>query len=166
MSCYPNQKNFTIKRTLPNKEEKKAFISAYTDNIAAASRNLGEIAFKFYIYLLSNKDGYTFDYSPQHFANYYGVSLDRARRVPQQLMEAGYLVEGDKNHYVFYELPQEQKKEIVLENIGGIDIERRKIVYKNGTFDIATYEEWYAAANGRLPNDLLNEWWNNAEVVK
>ena len=69
---FPNQKHFKINRNNPLAlgAEKKQFVALYTENVAAASRNIsGEVAFKLYLYLLYNQDKYVDNFSPQKFAN-------------------------------------------------------------------------------------------------
>lgn len=64
---FPNQKHFKINRSNPLAvgAEKKQFVALYTENVAAASRNIsGEVGFKLYLYLAANADKYEFDYSP------------------------------------------------------------------------------------------------------
>lgn len=104
-TTYTNQRTIIINRDLPREGEKKV-LSAYYDNIVQASRLLaGEVAFKLYIYLLSNQNKDIDNFSPQKFANEFGISADRARKVFAQLEEAGYLVRTDVSNYQFYETP-------------------------------------------------------------
>lgn len=165
MAHYPNQKHFTINRINPLKE-KKQYLSIVNENIAEASRRLsGEIPFKFYLYLCSNQDNYSFDYSPQHFANIYGVSLDSARRAPEKLIEAGYLVpsEKHKNGFDFFEVPQEKKTSIKVEIVE----EKRFIEQEDGTLKPMTYSEVYNELKNEYPESIIKEQvWNVAEVAE
>ena len=164
MATYPNQKHFTINRINPL-TEKKQFLSITCENLALASRNLnGEIPFKFYLYLCSNQDGYSFDYSPQHFANVYGVSLDSARRAADKLIEAGYLVrdEKHKNGFVFYETPQEKKSSIKRKT----DVEKRLIEQEDGTFKAMSFSELCRGLSELSETEIKEEYWNTAEVAQ
>lgn len=77
-ATYANQKAIIINRTLPKKGERKKFLSAYYDSITLAARTLsGEVAFKLYLYLLSNQDQYVDNFSPANFAADFGTSADR-----------------------------------------------------------------------------------------
>ena len=163
MTSYPNQKHYTINRINPV-TEKKQYLSITTENLAAASRNLsGEIAFKFYLYLCSNQDGYSFHYSPQHFANIYGVSLDSARRADEKLKEAGYLVPSAdrKNGYDFYEVPQEAEPELEIELP---EEEKRLAKTKQGTETPITYSQLYQIYKDKHPEEVIKKVWNSLEV--
>ena len=165
MAHYPNQKHFTINRINPLMA-KKQYLSITCENIAEASRRLsGEIPFKFYLYLCSNQDNYSFDYSPQHFANIYGVSLDSARRAPEKLIEAGYLVpsEKHKNGFDFFEIPQEKKTSIKI----NIVEEKRLFEQEDGSMKAMTYLEVYNELKEQLPESYIKEQvWNIAEVAQ
>ena len=81
-ATYANQKAIVINRTLPKKGERKKFLSAYYDSITLAARTLsGEVAFKLYLYLLSNQDQYIDNFSPANFSSDFGTSVDRTRKV-------------------------------------------------------------------------------------
>lgn len=165
MATYPNQKHFTINRINPL-TEKKQFLSITCENLALASRNLnGEVPFKFYLYLCSNQDGYSFDYSPQHFANVYGVSIDSARRAADRLIETGYLIrdEKHKNGFVFYETPQEKKTSI---KIPEIKEEKRLFEQEDGSFKAMTYTQVYNELKEVYSEETIKEQvWNKAEVA-
>lgn len=105
MAQYANQKSFIIHRENPLNSGKQ-YLALDTQHLAQASKLLTPVGFKLYLYLCSNKDGYSRDYSPRDFSNIYGVSYDSARKAPQNLIEAGYLVLAG-GEYHFYEEPQE-----------------------------------------------------------
>lgn len=101
-----NQRTIIIQRTIPEKGGKQPFLMVYSDVITQASRNLGGgVSFKLFIYLLSNQNGFSLDYSPQHFANLYGVHLDSAKKSVTTLIDAGYLTRTNTNTYMFSEYP-------------------------------------------------------------
>ena len=80
MITSPNQRVITINRDIPKKDSSKPFAYIYIEAIQAASINLqGETAFKLFMYLSSNKDNYTFAWSPKAFGEAYGVSDKSAR---------------------------------------------------------------------------------------
>ena len=152
---YANQKAITINRNLPQKGSGKKFLTAYYENITKASRLLsGDIAFKLYLYLLSNQDKYTDDFSPQNFANEFGVSADRCRKVFSQLEEVGYLVRCGSNEYQFYEEPQ---KKITI-SLG--EQERRYIPTDVGEI-LMTYAEVYNELKDECAPDYISNFWNN-----
>lgn len=166
---FPNQKHFKINRNNPLAlgAEKKQFMALYTENVAAASRNIsGEVAFKLYLYLAANADNYEFDFSPQHFANIYGVSIDAAKKAVQKLIDAGYLTPSKKykNSYEFYEIPQEKPSSIKYVSE---DEELRLIPQDDDTFKPMTYIEVYQELiKQNIPESKIEEYWNNMEVVK
>lgn len=159
MANYANQKTFTINRTIPSFNDGKQFLSIYAHSLAHASRELTPVGFKLYLYLASNKDKYIKDYSPQDFANVYGVSYEAARKAPQNLEENGYLVHLGANKYEFFEEPQEPKeKEIIFEP------ERRSFNIKGKLYTF-TYEEFLEQVKGFSP-ERINKIWNSGEVVE
>lgn len=102
---YANQRNFTVNREIPTKNTREAYLTIYCRNLIAAARDLNGNAFKLYCYIASNRNGYSFDFSPQDFINQYGVSINSARSSVQELITKGYLVETKHNFYQFYEVP-------------------------------------------------------------
>lgn len=163
-TTYANQKSITINRTMPQKGSGRKFLSAYYDSITAASRILtGEVAFKLYLYLLSNQDKYTDSFSPQNFSNDFGVSTDRTRKVFEQLEEAGYLIKTDSNEYQFYEVPQKK-----LSFTNKMKIERRYIENEDGSFEKMTYIEFYEAAKQQMnwPDIVIQENWKESKIVE
>lgn len=163
MASYPNQKHFTIHRNNPIKE-KKQYLAITRDNLTMAARILkGDVAFKFYLYLAANIDTYEFDYSPQHFANVYGVSIDSARRAADKLIEAGYLVkdENHKNGFEFFETPQ-GKKIKVTDTV----LEKKKLIPQdNGEFLEMSFTEVYNELKENYPLETIKEYWNSIEEV-
>ena len=102
---YANQRNFTVNREIPTKNTREAYLTIYCRNLIAAARDLNGNAFKLYCYIASNRNGYSFDFSPQDFINQYCVSINSARSSVQELITKGYLVETKHNFYQFYEVP-------------------------------------------------------------
>lgn len=109
MTTSPNQRIFTIRRDMPkqSKDNKRAYMVAYTDVIEEAGRNLSTVgAFKVYMYCITNQDNYRFGCSPQDIADKYGISLKTAKDGIDKLIENGYLVATGKNSYEFHERPR------------------------------------------------------------
>lgn len=119
MKPIPNQKRVKINKQKVSKEtgREKPYMIAYVDTLQKAASDLKGNAFKVYIYLLTNLEGYYFGLSTQDISNTYGMSIDSARDAIKQLIDKGYMVqmEGSKNEYTFYdrvdrkpvELPEE-----------------------------------------------------------
>lgn len=164
MAYYANQNLIEIKREIPDYRGKKQYLSAYTENIAMAARLLNGVPFKFYIYLLSNQNGYCLDYSPKHFSNIYGVSYDSAKKAIRPLVDAGYLVKKPNGGYDFHETPQEKPASIkyIPE-----EQELRLIPQDDDSFKPMTYIEVYQELiKQNIPESKIEEYWNNMEVVK
>ena len=136
--CYFNQRVLVIHRVQPNENKgtKKQFISVYNNHIEEAAKRLNGAAFKYYIYLLMNKDGYALNYSPEHFRKTFGVGLTSAKSVFDELIKAGYIVPNNDGSYDFFEEAKEQK--IIIEK------EKRGFKQSDGNIVWLTY------------NDLLN----------
>lgn len=159
-TTFRNQRAITINRNMPQKGENRKFLSAHYDAITKASRNLsGDVAFKLYIYLLSNQDKYVDNFSPANFSKEFGVSIDRCRKVFGQLEEVGYLIKCGNNEYQFYEEPQAIRKLASLP----MSKERRKAEFDDGTFEYVSYEEFYAQFKNNYPDSVIVEAWNQLE---
>ena len=164
MAYYANQNLIEIKREIPDYRGKKQYLSAYSENIAMAARLLNGVPFKFYIYLLSNQNGYCLDYSPKHFSNIYGVSYDSAKKAIKPLVDAGYLVKKPNGGYEFHETPQEKPASIKYVSE---DEELRLIPQDDDSFKPMTYIEVYQELiKQNIPESRIEEYWNSKEVVK
>lgn len=161
MATYANQKTFTINRITPAPGSGKQYISIHTQTLAAAARNLSPVGFKLYLYLASNQNGYEKDYSPRDFANIYGVSIDAARKAPQNLMDCGYLILTHGNKYAFFEEPQEiaSKTSIALPKC-----EKRLIPQDDGTEKAMSYMEVYNELKDNYSEEEIKNFWNEQEV--
>lgn len=161
-TTYSNQRAILINRDMPAKGSGRKFLSAYYDNISKASRLLsGEVAFKLYLYLLSNQDKYVDNFSPQNFSNDFGVSVDRTRKVFEQLEEAGYLVKTASNEYQFYEVPQKK-----YAFVNPYETEKRLVQTTDGFIEI-TYAAFRdeAKASGWTDKDIEITW-NRSELME
>lgn len=158
MANYANQKTIKINRTTPKVGDGNRFLQIYETSICEASKNLTPNGFKLYLYLATNKDGYNADYSPQAFANKYGVGIDSARRITQNLIDNGYLIHLGGNKYEFYETPQ-KKKEVKI----SINEETRFIEQTDGTFIQMTYTEVYNELKNDYPAEIIAEVWETAK---
>ena len=152
----PNQRNITINRK-DALSSGRQYLAINCDTLAEASRNIsGEVAFKLYLYLASNKNGYELSFSPQHFSNIYGCSIDASRRAFVKLVEANYIINKGNNSFEFFETPQERRPRL--------DIQPERRSYKGQLF---TYKEVYEELSGELMEEEIKEIWNNKmEVVE
>lgn len=107
MKPIANQKRITIYKEKVSRDtgKERPYFLAYIDTLEKAAQELKGNAFKVYIYLLTNLDGFHFGLSPQDISNKYGMSLDSARDAIKQLIDKGYLelLEDCKFEYAFYD---------------------------------------------------------------
>ena len=152
----PNQRNITINRK-DALSSGRQYLAINCDTLAEASRNIsGEVAFKLYLYLASNKNGYELSFSPQPFSNIYGCSIDASRKAFVKLIEANYIINKGNNSFEFFETPQERRPRL--------DIQPERRSYKGQLF---TYKEVYEELSGDLMEEEIKEIWNNKmEVVE
>lgn len=85
------------------------------EEIREAAKNLTPSAFKLYLYLVENEDGWEFVLSPKDFQNSYGLAESTYRKAKQELVDKGYIEEKPKNHFEFYSSPT--NKRISLESL-------------------------------------------------
>lgn len=120
----PNERIVKINKERVEKASGKAFACIYKDNITNACCDLKPSTFKIWVYLASNKINYELPYSPAYLSKVINVSIKTAKNGFTELQEKGYIIEDleRKNHYVFYEKPQEREeiKEIVNPYTGEI----------------------------------------------
>ena len=152
----PNQRNVTINRK-DALSSGRQYLAINCDTLAEASRNIsGEVPFKLYLYLASNKNGYEFSFSPQHFSNIYGCSIDASRKAFVKLIESNYIINNGNNSFEFFETPQERRPRL--------DIQPERRSYKGQLF---TYKEVYEELSDNLMEEEIKEIWNNKmEVVE
>lgn len=103
---YANQKQLTIHRDVVRSESGRPFIYAYNDNLLQAMDDLSASAFKVYVYLLMNKDGYKKEFSPAAIAENVKIHKDTARDAFKQMIRKGYLEQVKDYKYNFYEVPK------------------------------------------------------------
>lgn len=99
MKSFPNQYSIVINRqAVKNSSGKnRPYLIVYNDNLTMAMKKLSGTAFKVYIYLLSNKDNYKLEYSPQAIANEIGISKDSARKALKEFEAKRYII-PDREH--------------------------------------------------------------------
>lgn len=157
MITSPNQRIVSIFRDTPKKESNRPFAYIYTNNIQEASRNLkGETAFKLWMYFASNKDNYTFAWSPKAFAETYGCSEKSAREAFNQLVSLSYLTTGNhKNDFFFHETPPV--------SISAVEERREFIDNDTNTLYYWTYSELLEQVKNKQTADAL---WLTARTVE
>ena len=110
MAQYANQKQITIQRenVSESKANKRPYLIAYQDNLQRAMTDLTPAAFKVYVALLFNADGYRLDFSPEHIKDLTGLCKDTIRKAMTLLELRGYIKEIDFFKYIFSEKPNNQ----------------------------------------------------------
>ena len=101
---YPNQRKVLIHREPLNKG---GFLGINNEHWMSASRDLGAHALRLYLYLASNKDGYSLALSPEAVRQAIGMPRSTYHDQFKILIEKGYLVPSHGNTYEFFELPCE-----------------------------------------------------------
>lgn len=105
MPEYAYQRSVQIHRkNVKTEETRQPFLAAYTSNLYEAMKRLNGTEFKVYLYLLSNKNGYSFDFSPQEVANKTGVCRDSARNAFDAMIHKSFIIPTLDGKYEFYEV--------------------------------------------------------------
>ena len=76
------------------------------DALQYAMIDLKGEAFKLWVYIGKNQNGYTFALSKVDAIKWGVGSKSSYDRAVKELIEKGYLVERSKNHFDFYEIPR------------------------------------------------------------
>lgn len=101
MKTYPNQKVIHIqKRTYEDN-----FLQVGNDEWQRAARELSGSAFKLYLYLAGNKDGFELALSQKAVEDTTGLSKNTYHRAVEELETKGYLSSTKGNVYVFSPSP-------------------------------------------------------------
>ena len=101
MKIYPNQKVIHIqKRTYEDN-----FLQVGNDEWQRAARELSGSAFKLYLYLAGNKDGFELALSQKAVEDTTGLSKNTFHRAVEELEAKGYLSSTKGNVYVFSPSP-------------------------------------------------------------
>lgn len=116
LDYIPNQKIIRVNREKVDKvaAQGRLYLIAYQDNLLSAMKDLSHTAFKVYIYLLFNKDGYSVAYSPEFIRKQANICKETARKSFKELIDKGYIEEGERG-YDFYEYP---KRKPIIKPIG------------------------------------------------
>ena len=101
MTTYPNQKIVVIGK----EKVSKNFLQVNNDNWEAASRNLKDSAFRLYMYLSKNADGFKLALSQKAVEEAIGVKKTAYHSAIKELKEQGYITEGSGNTLYFFTSP-------------------------------------------------------------
>lgn len=101
MALYANQKTVLIRK----KSYKDSFLQIGISEWQEACKVLKPSAFKLYLYLASNKDGFRLGLSREAVFNAIGVTKSPYYEAQKELMEHGYLVETGAGFLEFHTSP-------------------------------------------------------------
>ena len=104
----PNQKTITVEKEKCDKENLYTMINLLALESAAADLKAG--AFKLWVYIAKNQNGFTFGLSNKAVAEYFGIKKDQYDNAVKELIEKGYLIKIKSNEYVFKELAEKTTK--------------------------------------------------------
>ena len=102
----PNQRIVTIHR----EAAKSDFLGIRNENWQYAARDLGAHALMLYLYLASNKNGYTLALSPAAIRETIGMARSTFYDQFLKLVQKGYLVPSSTNGFDFFEVPQTRRE--------------------------------------------------------
>ena len=117
-NTVPNQRVVAIHREHASSD----FLGIKNEHWQAAARDLGAHALMLYLYLASNRDGYTLALSLAAIRQAVGMAASTYRDQFLKLVDKGYLVQrGSGNTYDFYETPQRETRLHNEKTIDGLD---------------------------------------------
>lgn len=90
---YPNQKQITVKKVPIG--EGDIYLRIRKDALREAAQILPAGAFKLYIHLASNMDGYKFCLSQIEVERAFGIKKNQYYKAVDELIKAGYLYQPD-----------------------------------------------------------------------
>lgn len=116
MKTVPNQKVVKVQKEKCGQGNLYAAINLTAMENAAQTLDAG--AFKLWIYFSKNQNDYEFALSSTDAKNRFGIGKSQYDTAIKKLIEKGYLVHQQGNHYTFYEIPidNDQTKEPFHQN--------------------------------------------------
>ena len=112
MVTVPNQKTIKVQKEICDSQHLYAAINL--NALQTAMIDLKGETLKLWLYMAKNQDNYTFALSFVDAVKWGVGSKSSYDRAVKELIAKGYLVETSSNHYTFYELPKENKEEIII----------------------------------------------------
>jgi hypothetical protein len=109
-NSYANQKNITVHKE--NCDGNELYTKINLQAMNHAMKDLKANTYKLWCYFAQNQDNYSFWLSPIAVNNSTGISRSSYHRALIELIEKFYIIEDskNKNHYIFYETPQDERK--------------------------------------------------------
>ena len=113
MNTFENQKTITTNAAQHNKNNIYAALNI--DAMSEAMELLKPNTFKLWCYMAKNQNNYTFALSCVDACKFCNISKPTYLKSIQELIDVGYLVNTNGNHYDFYEkLPKNDEIEITV----------------------------------------------------
>lgn len=133
---------------------KDPYLHIKRETIEQACRELKTpAAISVYLYLSSNKDGFTLGFSPKAISEAYGISEDSARNGFNKLIEKGFIIQNGKSHFIFSNTPKSKIKPKVMKKKSFTDDE-------TGQIYLFSYQELLEAVGDV---NEANKLWNEAQ---
>ena len=145
---YPNQKIVTIHKTPVDAQN--IYLRIKKEAMQNASRNLSGEEFRAFMYLASNQDNYEMALSTEDMAAKMGGSIRGMQSAVRKLIKKGYLVQQHKNHYDFYESPNENQEKQDLAQ------KKESKPQKNGMIKNQKTSFYQEEKNGEIINNNKN----------
>ena len=156
----PNQKVVQVKKEVCNKDNLYAAINLQAMESAAQILKAG--AFKLWVYFAKNQNNYEFALSNKEVAENFGIKKDQYDTAVKELIANGYLKENGGNHYIFYEVPQQEKT--TTEEINNFPLQEKTTTScgKNpqGVVGKNHNQQWEKTTRN-ITNNTLNTTFNN-----
>lgn len=117
----PNQRKIYIKRD--SDRARINYFKVSNQNLHSAMHNLKSNAFKLWVYLADNTDGYAMDLYPVDFCKKANVSESTYKRAFQELIDKRYLIQSEKsnNLFLFKELSDIAESPDVIQSVNEED---------------------------------------------
>ena len=113
MSTVPNQKTITTKNAIHDKQHPYGMFNV--EALQEAMALLKPNTFKLWCYMAKNQNDYSFGLSCADACSFCKMTKPTYLACVQELIDTGYLVNTQGNHYNFYEkLPEEEKIEVTV----------------------------------------------------
>lgn len=112
MATVANQKTIKVQKEKCDKDN--LYATYNLEALQCASIDLKGEAFKLWMYLGKNQNGYTFALSKVDAIKWGVGSKSSYDRAVKELIEKGYLVETSPNHFDFFEIPKVEEITITV----------------------------------------------------
>lgn len=109
-TVFANQRAIRVTRDKVLKNSGRKYACIYKENIFDACYNLKPSTFKVWMFLASNQDNYTCEYSPSYLSKVINVSIPTAKSAFTELKDKNYLIQDEEHDYLYYFYERPYKK--------------------------------------------------------